>query len=65
MRKFLGSGWFFLVVLVGGWALFWWIDEPDNGYLNTQGSLMSPVVMTILWPWIALCAFVATAGRRR
>jgi hypothetical protein len=43
----------------------WWIDEPDNGYLNTQGSLMSPVVMTILWPWIALCAFVATAGRRR
>jgi hypothetical protein len=65
MRKFLGSGWFFLVVLVGGWVLFWWIDEPDNGYLNTQGSMMPPVVMSVLWPWIALCGFVATSGRRR
>lgn len=65
MRKFLGSGWVFLLVLIGGWAFFWWLDDPQGGYLaiSNQGSLMPPVVMTLLWPLIALCAFIV-ANRR-
>lgn len=63
MRRLFASWWFFFFVLLGGWALFWWIDCPPNGYADTQGSLMPPVIISIVWPWLLLCCFAAV-GRR-
>lgn len=57
MRRFLGSGWFFLALLVGGWAAFWWLNAPEGGYANTQGSGFVPMIMTILWPIILASGF--------
>lgn len=60
MRRFLASGKFLFFV----WAIveigFWVLNAPPNGYTNTQGSLMTPVIMTILWPFILICSVIAT-----